>query len=196
MKSKSITVGLVGSCLLAASPLMAQTSSSIYAYPTAGQSVEQQQRDRFDCYQWAVSQTGYDPAAVPTLADQYPTPPVRSDRVARRRDEGPFGIGNGGIFAGSGTLGDAATGALLGAVGGAIAGDAGEGAAWGAFGGAVLGGLTRAGGGDADARRVPRRSQQEVEAEQRRLEAERLVLADEYRRAYSACLTGRGYTVR
>jgi hypothetical protein len=35
--------------------------TEIYTYPMAGQSAEQQQTDRYDCYRWAVSQTGFDP---------------------------------------------------------------------------------------------------------------------------------------
>ena len=66
-----------------------------------------------------------------------------------------------------------ARGAATGAVVGAIAGDAGKGAAAGAAGGALIGGMRR-----RDARR-----QQDAAAEK-------------YRRAYAACLEGRGYTVR
>ena len=36
--------------------------TDLYAYPKGGQSTEQQQRDREECRQWAVSQTGFDPA--------------------------------------------------------------------------------------------------------------------------------------
>jgi hypothetical protein len=36
--------------------------TDLFAYPKAGQSMEQQQRDREECRKWAVSQTGFDPA--------------------------------------------------------------------------------------------------------------------------------------
>ena len=36
-------------------------SVTLYFYPTKGQTKEQQERDRYDCYQWAKKQTGYDP---------------------------------------------------------------------------------------------------------------------------------------
>ena len=32
--------------------------TDIYAYPSQGQTPEQQDRDRYDCYQWAIQQTG------------------------------------------------------------------------------------------------------------------------------------------
>ena len=36
--------------------------TDLYAYPKDGQSTEQQQRDRSECHQWAVGQTGFDPS--------------------------------------------------------------------------------------------------------------------------------------
>jgi len=33
-----------------------------YVYPTKGQSPQQQEFDRGQCYSWAVQQTGFDPA--------------------------------------------------------------------------------------------------------------------------------------
>jgi hypothetical protein len=35
----------------------------LYVYPKNGQSDEQRDRDRYECYTWAVDQTGYDPSA-------------------------------------------------------------------------------------------------------------------------------------
>src|SRR6516164_90871 len=37
------------------------SAQEIIAYPEQGQSQQQQQRDRYECYQWAVGQTGFDP---------------------------------------------------------------------------------------------------------------------------------------
>jgi hypothetical protein len=36
-------------------------SSSVYVYPRNGQTDDQTATDRFECHQWAVSQTGFDP---------------------------------------------------------------------------------------------------------------------------------------
>jgi hypothetical protein len=36
-------------------------SSDLIAYPKNGQSAEQQSKDKFECHQWAVGQTGFDP---------------------------------------------------------------------------------------------------------------------------------------
>ncbi len=37
------------------------TTSQIYVYPKDGQSAERQATDRYECHQWAVSETGFDP---------------------------------------------------------------------------------------------------------------------------------------
>lgn len=39
------------------------TSGEIFVYPKQGQSAEQRDRDRYECYVWASGQTGYDPGA-------------------------------------------------------------------------------------------------------------------------------------
>lgn len=39
----------------------ALVSRKLFAYPTAGQSSEQQATDREDCHRWAVAQSGFDP---------------------------------------------------------------------------------------------------------------------------------------
>ena len=37
---------------------------ALYAYPRDGQTEERQAQDRFECHEWAVGQTGYDPSLV------------------------------------------------------------------------------------------------------------------------------------
>ncbi len=77
-----------------------------------------------------------------------------------------------------------ARGAATGAVIGAIAGNAGRGAAMGAAGGGLIGGMRRSDQG--------RRQQQESRNWQAQQDAQRA----NYRRALTACLEGKGYTVR
>jgi len=59
-------------------PTTAQSNTwtDLYAYPKAGQSTEQQARDRDECHKWAVAQTGFDPAQ--------PTHDTQSEWAARR----------------------------------------------------------------------------------------------------------------
>lgn len=142
----------------------------LYVYPQQGQSPERQDRDRYECYRWAVQQSGHDPsvatgepeAAHVTLV---PVPPPGAD-----------------------TLTGAVVGAAIGAGIGAASGHAGEGAAIGAGVGALAG------------------ASQEIAREKalRRLETqqawERAAVGAQdraaYDRALTACLEGRGYTVR
>ncbi|HEY7129069.1 MAG TPA: glycine zipper domain-containing protein [Nitrospira sp.] len=77
----------------------------------------------------------------------------------------------------------AARGAAIGAIGGAIGGDAGKGAAIGA-------GVGAAGG----AMRRRHAEQQQAVAQQKAKDAYNADVAG-YKRAFSACMTGRGYTV-
>lgn len=95
----------------------AQTSQP-YIYPSKGQTQEQQNRDKYECYQWAVSQSGFDPAN-----------PSSTSTSAQQPERGPTG--------------GAARGAAVGAVGGAMSGDAGAGAASGAARGRILGAIRR-----------------------------------------------------
>ena len=88
------------------------------AYPSKGQSAQQQQSDQSACYSWAKQNTGIDPQQV---ASQPPPP------------SGPA-VGGGERVQG------AARGAAGGAVIGAITGDAGKGAAVGAAAGTMVGG--------------------------------------------------------
>ena len=89
------------------------------AYPAKGQSQKQQQKDDGQCYSWAKSNTGIDPAAI--AAAPAPPPP------------GPA-VGGGERLRG------AARGAVGGAAIGAIAGDTGKGAGVGAVAGTMAGG--------------------------------------------------------
>jgi len=78
----------------------------------------------------------------------------------------------------------AARGAATGAVVGAIAGNAGKGAAIGAAGGGLVGGM----------RRADQQAQNRAASANARAQNDRA--RSEYIRALSACLEGKGYTVK
>jgi hypothetical protein len=88
----------------------------LYVFPSKGQSQQQQKKDEFECYKWAMEQSGTDPLNPPNVE----AAPVQS---------GPTG----------GAVVGAAKGAAAGVAIGAIAGDAGKGAAIGATAGALAG---------------------------------------------------------
>jgi len=90
-------------------------TGNLVVFPANNQSNQQQKEDEFDCYLWAMEQTGIDPLNLP--------------KVEVEVQSGPTG----------GAVRGAAGGAAAGAAIGAIAGDAGEGAAIGATVGAIRG---------------------------------------------------------
>jgi hypothetical protein len=96
--------------LVATAVAMQVAAAQQYVYPAKGQSPQQQKSDEAACYQWAVQQTGFDPAKPPP-AQPAAKPPTTATGT---------------------TPGAGARGAVGGAAIGAIAGDAGAGAAAGA----------------------------------------------------------------
>jgi hypothetical protein len=133
--------------------------TQVYFYPKQGQTTEQQSRDHYDCYNWAVKQTGFDPGQSPMASEErvrvVPMPPPGHDTAA-------FAIAG------------AVLGALIGATGGAMVGAA------------------------SDAARMESARQQEgaYASRDRAREAQLEEKAFGFRRAMSACLEGRGYSVR
>jgi hypothetical protein len=144
-------------------------AQQVFVYPQRGQGPEQQQRDRFECHQWAVQQSGVDPAATQVAqASPSSAPPPAAGGPSALRGAG--------------------RGAAVGVVGGAIAGDAGKGAAVGAATGALFGGMRKA---DQQARQQEQQQQAQVAQQQAAAQG-----SSAYNRALGACLQGRGYTVQ
>ena len=40
-------------------------AQELYIYPAKGQSSQQQEKDKFECYTWAKNDTGFDPMEAP-----------------------------------------------------------------------------------------------------------------------------------
>jgi len=145
--------------------------TQIYFYPNKNQSDEQQWKDHYTCYNWAMDQTGFDPIVSSIAPAQrvrvVPMPPPGHDTVSM-------------------TIAGAVLGALIGGPR-----HAGGGALIGAASGAMMGAVS-------DASRVEAARQME-EAYQNRYQARDLrkeKKALQFRRAMSACLEGKGYTVQ
>ena len=139
--------------------------AQVFIYPARGQSPQQEQFDKGQCYSWAVQQSGFDPANPQV----YTPPPPQA------------GAPQGGLFRG------AAGGAAIGAAGGAIGGNAGEGAAIGAAVGGLFGLMRRA--------RMEREQQEQQQSYQAQQQGAMAQGHAAYNRAFSTCMTGRGYTV-
>jgi Glycine-zipper domain len=185
LKSASTTStrsSLILGCLLAlfgsvaaqqtAAPTMLDTSkitynqisqaNGLYVFPSKGQSQAQQKKDEYECYNWAVGQSGIDPLHPPTVE----AAPVQS---------GPTG----------GAVKGAARGAAAGAAIGAIAGDAGTGAAIGATAGAMR--------GISQGKQAQAQANQQSQAD---AAAKEQAMKDSFAKAFSACLEGKGYTIK
>jgi hypothetical protein len=151
-----------------AAPLL-RPETRVFIYPQHGQSADLQDRDRYECHNWAVQQTGFDPGAP------YVPPHLRV-------------VASSGPPSGAGI----ATGAVAGAViGSAVSSpwEAGRGALLGAIAGAAVGGIAES----AAAQQA--HEQAEANAEYARAAALE-EQARNYVRALTACLVGRGYEVR
>jgi Glycine zipper 2TM domain len=142
-------------------------NTTVYAYPQNGQSADQQSRDRYECSLWAVHQTGFDPSA-PNVPPEY--------RVVA---SGP----------------PPGTGTAIGAIAGAVIGAAIS-PRWDRGAGAVFGGLTGAMIGTASDASRAQQNQMEMNEQERQQAAAMEQKASDYRRALSACLSGRGYSVK
>ena len=142
-------------------------SSELVIYPAQGQSNEQLEKDKYECYQWAKQQSGFDPMAPPTAS----TPPPQQQT------------------SGSGVVKGAARGALLGVTVGAITNNSkSRSAGAGAAAGGLMGGMSR---------RDQASQQQQAQKQWEQQEVQRYTeLRNSYNRAHSACLEGKGYTVK
>ncbi len=144
----------------------------LYFYPERTQTEARQDRDRYECYRWAVRESGTDPGMT-TLSHPLPAPIHSGERL---RD-------------GSGVAAGAVTGAVIGA---ALSShrQAGTNAVIGAIFGAALGASAQESRAQAIESVQARRQQSAAAA----ATAAQLPL-DNFRRAMSACMQGRGYRV-
>ena len=144
----------------------------VFAYATRGQSAETQSRDRFECHEWAVAQAGVDPSSPgSSAARSVPTAPAASSAA---------------------NTAAVVNGAVAGAVVGAVVArprDTGRGAIIGAVAGGLLGEVNHQA-------RVERQQRMGERIAERHASREEEREAGNYRRALSACLEGRGYSVR
>ena len=62
MTLRSMVIAVFAMGCIAAPALRAD---DVYIYPAKNQSPEQQEKDKYECYQFGKSQTGFDPMAAP-----------------------------------------------------------------------------------------------------------------------------------
>ena len=142
----------------------------LYFYPKNGQTMEKQSRDHYECYNWAVNQTGFEPGQSAIPQDQrvrvVPMPPPGYDTAT-------FAIAGAVLGALFGGPHYSAQGAIVGGAAGAIAGAA----------------------SDSARQESARQMNESYAARDRQREAQLNAKALDFRRAMSACMEGRGYSV-
>ena len=149
------------------SPPPSFSQLGMIVYPAQGQAPEQQALDEAACWDWAEAQTGIH--LVQGTVD--------TEAAARQAGDQAADATRGAA------VGGAARGALVGTAIGAIAGDTGKGAAIGAVAGAARG------------RRGRRQAVQSAEQQgAQQAAAANQAAVDQFKKAGSMCLQGRGYT--
>ncbi|MDP1899992.1 MAG: glycine zipper domain-containing protein [Rubrivivax sp.] len=142
----------------------------MYFYPERGQDEARQDRDRYECYRWAVAQSGVDPGMTPVSL-----PPPTWQRAPSRDGA------------------DVAAGAVTGAVLGSMTSSrrhSGEGAVIGALFGAALGAIAQ----ESRAQSIEQANAARAQHQEALRQAAQAPLGD-FRRAMGACMLGRGYRV-
>ncbi len=147
----------------------------VYFYPAAGRTMSssQQDRDRYECNEWAVQQTGFDPS-------QPNIPPQQRVQIIAGGPPPGAAVGAGAV-----------TGAFVGAAT-SRPWESGRGALLGALAGAAVGGIV-------ESERESETHQLQAQADASYSRAQNAAVeqkASEFRRAIGACLEGRGYSVR
>jgi hypothetical protein len=149
--------------------------TNVYFYPAAGRTVsaDQQDRDRYECNEWAVRQSGFDPSQ-PNL------PPHQRMQIIAGGPPPGAAVGAGAV-----------TGAFVGAAT-SRPWESGRGALIGALAGAAIGGIV-------DSERVNETNRLQAQADANAGRAQNAALeqrASQFRRAIGACLEARGYSVK
>jgi hypothetical protein len=168
---RSITFFVASACLASG---LAAGAEDLFAYPPKGRTEAQQKQDRYECHQWAVEQTKFDPVEYASQSTSTP-----ATNAAPSTSSPPSSARNRGAMS---AVGGAAQGAAIAGVAGGDAGDAAAaGAALGLF-------KQRRAMLEAEAKRAQSQPQpqksDELKAKQK-----------EYQRARGTCFRARGYTV-
>jgi len=145
-----------------------------FYYPPAGRTDAQQRQDRFECHEWAVAQSKFDPVEFAARVVPVSSPAATHEADASRQ-------------AGRSVIGGAATGALIGE---AVDNDAGKGAITGGAAGLLRGRMAEQKAAAERAAAQARQQQQQALAAQ-----DVRGKQQDYARARSACFKARGYTV-
>jgi hypothetical protein len=190
---RALATVVASACIVSASFVPGTASADeLFAYPPEGRSKQQQEKDRFECHQWAVEQSRFDPvqyaanggtgATASAPASATATPAASTPAAAKGPD-------------GRVLVGGAAQGAAIAAVSG---GDVGDAAATGAGLGMLRAKRARRA---AEEMKVQGQQQAQLQAQIQAQQQKAASAQDmrnkqqDYQRARGTCFRARGYTV-
>jgi uncharacterized protein YcfJ len=157
----------------------------MFAYAKNNQSNDQQLRDEYDCYTQVQQQIGINPdASAPSGPSQADVQAAQEQAAANAPQQ------QGGRVRG------AARGAAGGAVIGGISGDAGRGAAIGATVGTVRGGRQQRQANEQSKQLAAESAGAQMQQQSSQAKAAYNKQMDTFKRAFSACLDARGYSIK
>jgi hypothetical protein len=163
----------------------AANKAGLFVAAAKGQSHDQQLIDESDCYNLAQQQTGVSPDTPPPQA---PTSADIQAAQSQAADSAPQQKG--------GRAKGAARGAVGGAVIGGISGNAGTGAAVGAGVGTVRGGRQQRKANEATKEQAAAQGGAQVQQQYQNQKAAYDQQMSTFKRAFSACMDARGYSVK
>jgi type II secretory pathway pseudopilin PulG len=150
-------------------------------YPAKGQSAQQTERDKFECYEWSKGQTGFDPlqAEVPQAMVQ---PGVATASTSQSTAPSHAALGMAKRAAGGAAVAELTHN------------DAGKGAAVG-----VLGAAVRERMQQQQAAQAKQQQATQQQAQQQQLAQQQAVRAQQragFERGFAACMEARGFVVK
>ena len=169
--------------LLASSPgLFAQgrVGAGVYAYPSAGQTTDQLATDQFDCHNWSVAQSDFDPTRdySPESVPNAP-PPTKSGGSADRSDGQNAARGGArGAAMGAVVTGNPVTGVVVGSAT------------------SVLFGKKKRKDKEKEEEDWQKQHQQQQELQQRKTQQDIREGTESYRGAYLTCMSSKKYSVK
>jgi hypothetical protein len=181
----AVVIGLPHNLALAQSPPSSK-SIGLFAYPKNNQSPDQQAKDERECYASAKQDTGIDPQSPPPAAKSAEQKAAEQQAAAANAPKKKGGRVRG-----------AARGAAGGAAVGAIADDeAGKGAGAGAVAGTMVGGAKQRKANKASQQQAAQQTAQAQQQQEAQANAQYQAKVDTFKRAYTACMDARSYSVK
>ena len=161
-------------------------SIGMFAYPKDQQSTDQQLKDENECFASAKQQSGIDPQAPPPAAKTEEQKKAEQQAAADNAKQAKGGRVKG-----------AAKGAAGGAAIGAVADDeAGKGAAAGATAGTMVGGAKQRRANKASKQQAAQATAQQQQQQEAQANATHQQGTDTFKRAFSACMEARKYSIQ